>query len=299
MAQTISNPSADREEKLEHAAKLLRQSAQAKAVFKAIYQGGKQWKTIDDLRTALGKDFNTNTYKAADRLDAESIIEKKDTGGGANLYGKVSYYATNRDIILRLSENPVRLKKIPTKRKVISVGTKAAYVFRTRPQATQITVDEIASFSKVRKITQGDEALVNKMPERTINSGICNIILQKEKKDWGGEMNDIFTTKLVVKTTRVAAAFALKGQGTKGTLTPRKMGKNGDQIIRLFNGVSDIYFVVHNDTVEESIYDLMYAHATAKSVLTGKKILWCVVDLSDLARLVAAYPACFNIDEKS
>lgn len=287
----VSNPSADRPEKIEHAAKILRVSKQAKEVFRLVYTGGKQCKTIDDMRAGI-RGFNNNTYAAANRLAAEDIVEKR-TVKGRDYYCKIPFYTHNRNHILRLSENKNRLKTFNTKRSILSKESKI-FSFSHRPQTELLHIDQIESFKRVKKVKEGDKEGVKKMPERVINTGICLILNQSEKKDWGGEKNDIFTTRTVLKSKRVAAAFALKGRGTKGTLVPGKMGKNGDQISRLFSSPAEVYFVLHNDLIDESIFELVKTYATAKSIETGKKIYYCIIDGQDLARLVVAYPDKFN-----
>ncbi len=292
MTQIVSNPSADSAEKVEHAAKILRVSKHAKNVFRLVYRGKRGYKTVDDMRKEI-QGFNTNTYVAANRLAAENILEKKKYQG-RDAYYKISFYTHNRDRILRLSENSKRLKSYPTKRKISVNYGKTTFIFHTRPQVQQLSVDDIDSFENVSSISGGDLVSVKKMAERKINRGICSILRQGEKKDWGGERNDIFSTRVKINGKRTASSFALKGKGTKGILTPKKMGKNGDQISRLFEGTAVVHFVVHNDSVQESILDLMQTHAIRKSIEIGKKIFYCVIDGADLARLVVAYPEAFN-----
>lgn len=270
MTQVVSNPSADSAEKVEHAAKILRASKHAKNVFKLVYRGKRGYKTVDDMRQEI-RGFNTNTYVAANRLAAENILEKK-RHQRRDVYYKISFYTHNRDRILRLSENSKRLKLYPTKRKTSVNYGKTTFIFHTKPQVQQLSVDDFDSFKNVRSISSGNLVSVKKMAERKINRGICNILTQGEKKDWGGERNDIFSTRVKINGKRTVSSFALKGKGTKGTLTPKKMGKNGDQISRLFEGTAVVHFVVHNDSIQESILDLMQTHAIRKSIETGKKI---------------------------
>jgi hypothetical protein len=290
----VSDPSANAEEKIERAAKVIRASEQNKAVFKIIYSGSK-FKTIDDIKLKIPK-FNTNTYKATNRLYGEDIIDKKRVDGVV-YYGKKEFYTTNRDRILKLSQNFKRLKNYPTKRKLINIATKTKYFFQSKPNVKQLYIDDIDSFNKVRGIKHANENGVNRIPERIINKGICSVVNSSEKKDWGGERNDIYTNNISFRGTRVSGAFALKGKAIKGRLVPGKMGKNGDQIQRLFEATADIYFVVHNNDVDERIVDLMQSLAIAKSTILGtrKKILFCVVDGKDLARLIKAYPVAFKI----
>lgn len=288
----VSNPSADSEEKVERAAKILRQSGQAKQVFKFIYRNQKSFKSIKEMRIEIGG-FNTRTYQAASRLAAEDIIEKKKEGNEA-LYGKKEFYTHSRDRILRLSENPQRLKKLPTKRKLNVNFYNGSFDFRTNPRVKLITVDEIDSFSKIKNVSIESLPDVKEMAERTINHGICKIIGAIEKKDWPGERNDIFSTRVQVKGKYIPAAFALKGKGMKGMLYPIRMGKNGDQIPRLFIGTARIYFIVHNDAIHESVYDLMQTHALQKAIETGDEVYFCIIDGKDLSRIVSAYPESFS-----
>jgi hypothetical protein len=168
------------------------------------------------------------------------------------------------------------------------------YAFRSAPEAEMLTVDDIDSFKDVKKIKSADASSLKAMPERTVNRAICTIVNQSEKKDWGGERNDIYTNNLMVKGKRRAAAFALKGRATKGPLTLNKMGKRADQVQRLFEGTAEVHFIVHHSGIDERVLDQMQAQAINKSVATAKKIYYCPIDGRDLARLRAAYPTAFS-----
>ena len=125
----------------------------------------------------------------------------------------------------------------------LHISPKASYAFRTKPRVRQIYIDDIDSFGRVRRFSKANSAIVRGMPERKINRALCRILNQSEKKDWGGERNDIYTNKMIVAGSRKSAAFALKGKAIKTKLVPGKMGKNGDQIPRLFEATADIYVV--------------------------------------------------------
>lgn len=293
MNSVVSNPSADGPEKIERAAKILKASKNAKTVFKFIYIGRKRYRTMKAMREGI-LGFNTNIHRQAGRLAAEDIIEKK--GVGKNLsYGKVDFYNHNKTAILRLSENAKRLKKYPTKRKHTSHTSIKSYVFKSKPEAEMLTIDDIDSFKAVKGIPSGDNKLLKNMAERKVNRAICIIVNQSEKKDWGGERNDIYTNNLLFKGKRKSAAFALKGKATKGTLTLNKMGTKADQVQRLFEGTAEIHFVVHHSDIDERVLDQMQVQAISKSVLNQKKIYYCPIDGKDLSRLLAAYPAAFSV----
>jgi hypothetical protein len=289
----VSDPSANADEKIERAARVLRASKQNKEVFEAIYTGRKPWKTVEDIRGYVSN-FNTNTYKAAAKLYSEDIVERKVIKAVIH-YGKKDFYKHNRQRILSLSANKERLKAYPTKRKhPAHTSIIKNYSFKSRPQAELLTIDDIDSFKAARSIASADATSLKSTPERKVNRAICTIVNQSEKKDWGGERNDIYTNNLVFKGKRKPAAFALKGRATKGTLTLNKMGKKADQVQRLFEGTAEIHFVVHHSDIDERVLDQMQGQAIIKSVATGKKIYYCPVDGKDLARLRAAYPAAFS-----
>ncbi len=288
----VSDTSANADEKIERAARVVRASEQRKEVFVAIYSGKKAWKTIENIRPSV-TNFNARTYRAAAKLHSEDIVEKKVIKG-VIYYGKKDFYSHNRQHILNLSANKARLKAYPTKRKNSSKMFVKSYAFKSRPQAEMLTVDDIDSFKAVKNIPSGDTSGLKDMPERKINRAICTIINQSEKKDWGGERNDIFTNNIVLKGRRKPAAFALKGRATKGILTLNKMGKRADQVQRLFEGTAEIHFVVHHSDIDERVQDQMQIQAIGKSIATEKKIYYCPIDGKDLARLRAAYPDAFS-----
>jgi hypothetical protein len=93
---------------------------------------------------------------------------------------------------------------------------------------------------------------------------------------------------------RVAAAFAFKGPGMKGVLVPGKLGKNGDQIQRLFVEDADLFIVQYVGQIASTVAQQMAVFAQAKSLSTGRKIYYGTIDGTDSARLIAAYPKAFK-----
>jgi hypothetical protein len=286
----VSDPSANADEKIERAARVLKSSQQNRDVFVAVYTGSKRFKSIEEIGESV-QNFNKNTYKAAARLYGEDMVDRKRDNG--TFYGKKDFYIHHRERILKLSKNLARLKAYPTKRKITQKVIRN-YSFRSRPQAELLTIDDIDSFSLVRKIKSASTTGLPQLPERKINRAICSIINQSEKKDWGGERNDIFTNNLAYQGRRRSAAFALKGKATKGILTLKKMGSQADQVQRLFEGTADIHCVVHHSDIDERVLDQMQIQAINKSILLQKKIYYCPINGKDLARLRAAYPNVFQ-----
>ncbi len=104
----------------------------------------------------------------------------------------------------------------------------------------------------------------------------------------------MFSTRLVIGNKRKTVAIALKGQATKGVLTPKKMGTNGDQIQRLFRAPAEVFLVGYWNEIDETVVELMKVFATTKSYSEGRKIFFGIIDGQDMARLMAAYPESFN-----
>src|SRR4051812_8818741 len=161
------------------------------------------------------------------KLSHKRIINKHKPNGHV-AYERDDFCYSNREEIIKLARNPKKLKEYPTK-----VSPRGATIKLSLPkqlvQTKIITLGDIDSFSKARRAKNTPGSLT--MSEKKFKIGVQRIIGQSGTfKDWGGETSDLFTTKLKVGGTRKAAAFAFKGKGLTGVLTPARMGKNGDQI---------------------------------------------------------------------
>jgi len=72
------------------------------------------------------------------------------------------------------------------------------------------------------------------------------------------------------------------------------MGKNGDQIQRLFKSAASIFFVQYWGQIAESVTEQMQEFARAKSAIEGDPILFGVIDGDDSNRLIKAYAKHFQ-----
>lgn len=165
-------------------------------------------------------------------------------------------------------------------------------------QTKVVTVDDVDSFAKVRKVRNGPTTTPT-IRENRFKTGVQKVIGQAGKfKDWGGETSDLFTIRSKLNGGRMAAAFAFKGKGLTGLLTPARMGKNGDQIQRLFIEDADVFLLQYGGQIANSVIQQMATYAQAKSLSTGRLIRYGVIDGSDWARLVSAYPKAFGAKAK-
>jgi hypothetical protein len=155
----------------------------------------------------------------------------------------------------------------------------------------ELHIEDIDSFAKARDI--GPQAVSSLVPldlfENQVQTFFEKIIGENfHQEDWGGEMNDLVSSQVKVEGKRLRAAFILKGRGTKGKLTIKDCGNNGDQIVRLVEAPVDLYVIQHVDEIDQRVvYDLK-----GKVELKNKKgepCQMCIIDGTDTARILVAY----------
>lgn len=287
-----SNPN----EQIAYAATVIGRSEARRKVFKEIHRGKRRIKTVDEIvgKTGLPR---IRVLQEARYLYNNKIVKQRRVNGKL-AYEKDAFYGQNKSLILRLAGNKRALKKYPTKR-----NPRAATVLVNLPvpkraiDVKQLSIDDIDSFERVTQIqlapkTKGVPRLENEFQE-----GLQKILgEQGEFNDWGGETDDLFSTRLILHGKRVNVAFGLKGRGTKGKLTPKKMGTQGDQIQRLFRSPADVFLIQYWSQIDQSVIEQLRAFAIAKSVLEGKRIYYGVIDGQDTLRIIRAYKDCFEQD---
>jgi len=106
-------------------------------------------------------------------------------------------------------------------------------------------------------------------------------------KDWGGERDDIFSTRVRLGGRPVNASFALKGAGTRGRLTPAKLGKHGDQITRMVTQPAELFVVQYIGPIEPSVHEQL-RHAIRSLRAQGNSAVGSVCDGIETARILIA-----------
>jgi hypothetical protein len=283
-----SNP----QDQIAHAATVIGRSEDCRKVFSAIYQGKKRTKTVSEVVSMTSLD-RIRVLQEAGKLCNNDIVKKTKVHGEL-AYEKYPFYTQNKDKVLRLAGNKEALEKFPTK---TNPSIKGATITLRLPKrmtnAIQITIDDIDSFSKVKGITPSRNPAP--IDERKFKDGIKKILEEEGTfQDWGGETDDLFSTRLIIDGERKSVAFGFKGKGTTGLLTPRKMGKNADQIQRLFRTPADVFIVQYWDRIDESIIEQLKNFATAKSAYEGRKIHYGIIDGKDTVRILEGYPEFFS-----
>lgn len=294
MTITVTDARSNSNDQIAYAANVLKRSGRYRRVFEAVCKGGKKPKTVTMLMKATGFG-NVAVLQVAGKLADQQLVHKVKVGS-ETAYAKDRFFHTNRQKILNLAKDPKKLKRLPTK---VNQGGKGGSekvrieVRGLRTQIKQIYLDDFDQFSKARKVKDAARTLIS---EKAFKAGITKLIGETGSfQDWGGEKNDLYTTKLTFKGKRRAVAFAFKGPGTKGILTPKKLGKNGNQIQRLFMSSAEVFVVQYHDQIDEDVIQQMHAFATLNSAREGRQIWYGIIDGDDTNRLMAAYPKKFGL----
>lgn len=292
MAQAVSDSLSNTNEQIEQAAKAIGSSRQRREVFEAIYHGKKRIKTASEISDTT--DLTQKKVTMAGKHFADRGIVKQTRQDNETAYEKIDFFHTHKATILAYAGNDKKLQNLPTKRRPRGSSIVPVKFDPQRAATKQITIDDIDSFRRVQNI-QVDGFIPRTVSERQLKKGVQEIIGEKGKfQDWGGEKNDLLTTRILIDKKRRPTAFAFKGPGMRGPLVPGKMGKNGDQIQRLFESTAEVFLVQYGEEIRENVIDQMQQLAIAKSLMTGKKILFGVIDGADSNRLFEAYKSKFT-----
>lgn len=301
MAHQVSDTASNRRDQIANFAELLRNAPTKQRVFEAVYHGKKRVKTAEELAVAAAIPTTKRLTEVAKGLVNEKLFEQgrgQINGRKHTVYMKIDFVATNKAKILQLARNKTKLDGYHTKTNPSAKASKLQRIVIKVPFKLKIHfigVDDVGQFSKVKTIkTIPDKLNPERLSEDKFKAGLLKLLKEtKIPKDWGGETNDIFTTKAIIKGAARRAAFALKGPAKKGPLVPAMMGKNGDQIQRLFGSPAEAFFVQYEGEIKENIIELMEELAKAKAVL-GQQVFFGAIDRDDSYRLRLAYPRAFR-----
>jgi hypothetical protein len=165
------------------------------------------------------------------------------------------------------------------------------------PIQSRYFVEDIDSFRKVRDVNPravSDLLKANGLFEKSEND--VQLAFEKilavpmHKEDWGGEINDLYTTNIVINNARTDAAFLLKGNGLrKAKMEIADCGKNGDQLLRLTKSPARLLVVQFVGQVSEAVIDDIAGKVRDLTKQRGEQHHYCIIDGQDTARLMRAY----------
>jgi hypothetical protein len=295
MTTPVSDSRSNKHEQVAHAAEVLANAPNRIKVFEAIYRGKRAVKTRAEIEGATGLN-NKQVLNAAKALVDNQLVsqERKD---GQTAYRKDTFFASHKQTILRLVADPAKLAAQPRsahpRSSAAPIVVEVAIPRSIKPPK-QVTVDDIDSFHRVRSIRDPQPKRVE-IPEEQVKHGVQRIVGEAgDFKDWGGETNDLYTSRVRLHGRRKQASFAFKGRAQTGKLTPGKMGKNGDQLQRLMATEADLFVVQYVGEISETVVAQVAALALARAAGTGREVHYCVIDGQDTARLMKAYPEAFS-----
>jgi hypothetical protein len=157
----------------------------------------------------------------------------------------------------------------------------------------ELHVDCIDSFSLVREEphppSRKELDALKDVPERDIKQAFAEIISEPSVPlDWGGEQSDLFSSHVIVDGKRISTAFAFKGPAKFHPMTMADLGKNGDQINRLFAEPAGLLVLQHCHEITAPVRDTMRAFAQQM----GNLRLFCIISGYDTLRILNAYRKC-------
>ena len=284
------------EETIQKIANDLHASDRKLRVFKAIYSGGGKPKDAKVLARETHLSEMVVLQLATPMAHQQYCERVKHDGRIA--FKKYHHINAVRHRIFRLAQNPNLLAKhvsTRTPRATVSVHVKSRE--RTEIRVREVFIDDVKEFRRARSLKASKLPTLSpqRLPEKIFKYGVASILGNKGKfTDWGGEKNDLYTSNITIGGPRISTAFAFKGPATPPPLTPAKLGKNGDQIGRLFSTAAEGFFVQFEGKIEESVKDSMLAHAIRKSHETRHEILYGVIGLEDSHRLRTRYSLHFK-----
>ena len=126
----------------------------------------------------------------------------------------------------------------------------------------------IDQFSKIIDVYENEIrppriSLMKNILEEDVKNALAEIINEGNiPKDWGGEKSDLFSTNLSVNGRYMSSAFLLKGPARFSPMKMIHLGKNGDQIDRLFSEPADLLILQHCHKVDNAVRSAMKAYAS-------------------------------------
>lgn len=129
---------------------------------------------------------------------------------------------------------------------------------------------DIGQFSGIdfaSPLTEAELEAVLRVPEDTVKHAFAGLIGESYvPKDWGGERSDLYTSRVFARGRQVSAAWLFKGPSYPRAMDVKALGKNGDQIDRLFTEPAELLVLQHCHQIKPSVVGMMdsYAHDTRR-----------------------------------
>lgn len=157
----------------------------------------------------------------------------------------------------------------------------------------EVHPDDIEAFARIKDEDIPSRAqlkVLRSIPEEDIKRALAGLVGEPSvPKDWGGERSDLFSSRVTVGGRRLSTAFLFKGPGGGfEPMTFRHLGKNGDQVDRLFTEPADLLVLQHCHEVRAAVRGMMRAYANQ----LGNPRRYCIIDGYDTVKILRAYALC-------
>ncbi len=124
-------------------------------------------------------------------------------------------------------------------------------------------IDQFSGIDFAAPLAQAELAAVLQVSEERVKRAFADLIGELDvPKDWGGERSDLYTSRVFARRRQVSAAWLFKGPGYPRPMDVKALGKNGDQIDRLFTEPAELLVLQHCHQIKPSVVGMMdsYAH---------------------------------------
>jgi hypothetical protein len=229
---------------------------------------------VDKVVESLGRIFPT-------QLEAHLFLDPEIPFGAVSGDSYQYYSALRKCGYFVRGLNKIRLQNLPE--------------YTDLPLNARLYVEDIDSFRKVRDVNPATVLDVLKDGYLDRSEDLVQTALERilsvpfHKKDWGGELNDLYTANLLINGARHETAFLLKGNGLRSqTMEIKHCGINGDQILRLCNSPAKLFVIQFVGRISEAVIadvDGKVRHARSQE----KEAWYCIMDGQDTARVLRAY----------
>jgi hypothetical protein len=213
---------------------------------------------------------------------ALAIVEQIQVNGGRLAAAEMEFLSGDF-----LAANETSVHEVGAELKRVFDGVRVA----DRPEL--VPMEEIDTYARAAAVGASAVAHISKpllLSEETVKTMLAKITGEPfVMKDWGGEPDDLFTTRVILGGRAVAASFILKGPAKKGPLTLAKLGKNGDQMVRMMSQPADLFVVQHCDVVAPAIRSHLRHMIRSLRASSNPRAVGSVWDGNDTARLLVAH----------
>ncbi len=155
----------------------------------------------------------------------------------------------------------------------------------------ELFIEDIDSFGKARDVNprQVKRLLPLNLSGDEIQTFFGEILGEPLRRpDEGDAATDIFTSTVRIGGDRARTALLLKGATTRGKLTLKKCGKDGEQIARVVAVPAELYMLQHVDQIDGRVIRELKTKIQSLNG-DGKQYRMCLVDGLDTARILVAY----------